>query len=415
MTSSLPPSPLPSPLRNGPRPLPLHLMAQASTLFSSWAVLPSWRSGSFAWKPHLAPEAERLARDIDSVGDEAFKSALTAESRHRVDAFLAGVEAYRRHPYRRAVPEVPELWREGTTRLLDFRTAGASGPPVLVVPSLINRSYIVDLSPRRSLMRSLAARGLRPFLVDWGAPGPGERDFGLDDYIAGRLSRLLDVVVAEAGRPAVVGYCMGGLLALGLGLLRQDAVRGVGLLATPWDFHQPNDHQGRKVAALRPVLEATLDVFGELPLDTLQAMFAAVDPGSIERKFRNFGQLKMAGARARDFVALEDWLNDGVPLTAGVARQTLFDWYVDNLPARSAWRLGGQVIAPKRLVRPALVMVPSKDRIVPPASALALAGELAECRVKVVDSGHIGMVTGARAGTDVYAVLAKWLHRLPGV
>ena len=390
-------------------------MAQASTLLTSWAVLPSWRSGSFAWKPHLAPEAERLAQEIDTVGDETFKNALTAESRRRVDAFLDGVEAYRRHPYRRAVPDAPEIWREGTTRLLDFRTDGTDGPPVLVVPSLINRSYILDLSPRRSLMRSLAARGLRPFLVDWGAPGAEERDFGLDAYVAGRLSRILDVVVGEAGRPAVVGYCMGGLVALGLGLLRLDAVRGVGLLATPWDFHQPNDHQGRMVAALRPALEATLEAFGELPLDALQAMFATVDPGGIERKFRTFGQLKMTGAKARDFVALEDWLNDGVPLTARVARQTLFDWYVDNLPARDAWRLGGQTISPGRLLRPALLMVPSRDRIVPPASAMALAKKLADCRVKVVDSGHIGMVSGARAGTDVYAVLAKWLHRLPGV
>ena len=86
-------------------------------------------------------------------------------------------------------------WRHGTTRLLDYGAAGApvGALPLLVIPSLINRAYVLDLSERASLMRWLAApgegRGFRPFLVDWGAPGTGERRFDLTRYIAGRLAR----------------------------------------------------------------------------------------------------------------------------------------------------------------------------------------------------------------------------------
>ena len=65
------------------------------------------------------------------------------------------------------------LWQEGTTRLLDYAPAG--GMPVLAVPSLVNRAYILDLAPDNSLMRYLAGLGLRPFLVDWDAPGEVER------------------------------------------------------------------------------------------------------------------------------------------------------------------------------------------------------------------------------------------------
>ncbi len=49
------------------------------------------------------------------------------------------------------------LWRDGSTRLLDYRPAG--GAPLLVVPSLINRAYILDLAPGRSLLRHLAEAG----------------------------------------------------------------------------------------------------------------------------------------------------------------------------------------------------------------------------------------------------------------
>src|SRR3546814_6860749 len=89
--------------------------------------------------------------------------------------------------------------------------------PVLVVPSLINRAYVLDLTAERSLLRWLAAHGLRPLLLDWGRPGAEERDFTLTDYIAGRLERALDALRAEeAAPPVLLGYCMGGLLALGL-------------------------------------------------------------------------------------------------------------------------------------------------------------------------------------------------------
>ncbi len=73
-------------------------------------------------------------------------------------------------------------------------------------------------------------------------------------------------------------------------------------------------------------------------------------------------------------MALEDWLNDGVILAGPVARETLFGWYVEDRPARGKWRIGGKAIRPDRYKGPALVMMPSRDRIVPPASAKALAG-----------------------------------------
>src|SRR3546814_17470322 len=99
------------------------------------------------------------------------------------------------------------------------------GIPVLVVPSLFNRGYILDLSAGRSFLRWLADQGFRPFLVDWDSPGEAERRFDLTDYVAGRLEAALNVVLdATGGRPvAVLGYCMGGLLALALAQRRRRA------------------------------------------------------------------------------------------------------------------------------------------------------------------------------------------------
>ena len=62
---------------------------------------------------------------------------------------------------------------------------------MLFVPSLINRAYVLDLLPERSMLRWLATRGIRPLLLDWGWPGPLERQFGLSELITGRLERAL--------------------------------------------------------------------------------------------------------------------------------------------------------------------------------------------------------------------------------
>src|SRR5690606_18043542 len=142
--------------------------------------------------------------------------------------------------------EPPTAWRAGTTRLLDYGAsapdgagpARGSGLPLLVVPSLINRGYVLDLSARARLMRWLAARGFRPFLVDWGAPGAAERQFDLTAYVVARLEPALEAVLATSGRqPALIGYCMGGLLALALAQRRAPDIAGLACLATPWDFH----------------------------------------------------------------------------------------------------------------------------------------------------------------------------------
>jgi len=404
-----PPANLPAP-RQGPRPLPLHLAAATLAWSSSLAALPLLKSGSLAWRAELKPAAQNLAGELAKVKPEAFAAAVVAEAEQRLAAFLDGLSAYRRHSYRRSLPAAPVAWQEGTTRLLDY-TTGGTGPAVLVVPSLINRAYILDLQEQRSFMRFLAAEGFRPYLMDWAAPGETEREFSLDDYIAGRLSRALDRVSATTGsKPLAIGYCMGGLLALGLAQHRRHDLAGMALLATPWDFHAERADQAILIGALAPQFEPLLLLLGELPVDVIQALFAALDPSLALRKFLGFAGLDPNSDRARQFVALEDWLNDGVALAAAVARETLGEWYGRNAAARGGWRVAGRPVTPQDLHLPSIAVIPDQDRIVPPASALALAKAIPNCQILRTATGHIGMMAGAKAEREVWQPLAAWLR-----
>jgi polyhydroxyalkanoate synthase len=420
--------------RPGPRPLPLYLSAAATTWLSSYASSVAWRNGSLDWKPGLSETAASLKGQLDALEaaraaaaaghspaptPESFESAMEEEVRRRLDRFLSGIERYRHHPYRRTIAEPAVCWKEGGTLLLDYGTvpgAVPDGTPILVVPSLVNRGYVLDLTEERSLLRNLARRGYRPFLVDWGFPGEAERRFSLTDYVAGRLEAALEAVLTITGRrPALLGYCMGGLLSLALAQRRPRDISGLLLLATPFDFAADAPPIAASLPMAEPWLSGTLETLGWLPTDWIQALFFALDPLLVINKFLRFGEADATSPEASEFVALEDWLNDGVPLAAPVAREALFGWYGRNTPAIGDWRIAGRTVIPEQVTVRALAMIPARDRIVPPASARALAERLPNATRADVALGHIGMVVSAGAPSRAWTTLHTWLaETMPG-
>jgi polyhydroxyalkanoate synthase len=382
---------------------------------TSRAALPLLKNASLLLKNASLPSnavgdrLRALAAEIEALGAERVTRALDVEIGRRAEAYLAGLEAYRRHPFRRDSASPRVVWRRGTTRLLDYGGNGL-GPAVLAIPSLINRYYVLDLLPERSFLHHLANSGLRTFVVDWGTPGSAERHFALTDYIVRRLEAAFAAAAAIAGGPiGIVGYCMGGLLALALALRRRSLVGCLALLATPWDFHAQNG-RGRLLALFADSLAGVRGTGGGVPVEVIQTLFFFLDPFSAERKFRRFAALDPASDEARRFVALEDWINDGVPLALGVARECGRSWYGDNEPCRGLWRVAGDPVRPQLLDRPALVVVPGRDHIVPPAAAEPLAAALGTASVMRPALGHIGMMAAVRAPEMLWTPIAHWLR-----
>jgi polyhydroxyalkanoate synthase len=396
----------------------------------------TWASSESAWKllkpgsqnssPAREPP-ESLAALLPEIGAlEArsgagqFEQALQREIRRRMERLADGVLAYQRHDIHRTLVDPPAVWREGNTRLLDYGTTNRGSRKrgaraVLVVPSLINRWEVLDLTEEKSLLRAMAAAGLRPYLVDWGTPGDEERGFDTTAYVA-RLERAVGFVAKRARRaPAVLGYCMGGTLTVALAARKPRRVAGLALLAAPWDFHA--DRTGHAfLLSTGPLLAQLADRVGELPVDILQTLFWSLDPWLAVKKFGRFLGMDQQGEHAKEFVLLEDWLNGGAPLAGPTARECLVDWYGDNTPGSNKWVVGGRRIVPAKIKVPSLVMIPSGDRIVPPLSAAALADPkkgLKKARRIDVPLGHIGMVVSGRAPELCWRPLIEWISALP--
>lgn len=378
---------------------------------TAWLSLPAaWPRLKSGWpgsNPDLLARLQKFQERAKNPNPD-FDQALAHAGVERARAFIRGIKAYRHHPAKRTLGPAPVIWQAGTTLLRDYNPAALDAPPVFVVPSLINRFEILDLDRDHSFLRALSAAGLRPLLLDWGMPGAEEEKFTLTDYVTQRLAPALAFAAPQARIP-LLGYCMGGLLALALAALQPERIRALLLLATPWDFHRPDSAIGPQFLALAAQMEAPMAALSHLPVDVIQSLFATFQPTQVMNKFADFAALDPSSPDARHFVLLEDWLNDGVPLAAPTARECLAGWYGENQPGRINWRVGDKLVDPRALAMPSYVVVPGKDRLVPPESARPLARLLPHATLHEPMTGHIGMIASRSAPQQVWAPLIHWL------
>ena len=320
----------------------------------------------------------------------------TAASPARARDALRGLRAFQEMDRGPAAPARPVRAQAGRAVLREF---GGEGPAVAFVPSLINPPHILDL-PGNSLLEWLAGQGLRPLLVDWGTPTAVDREVSVAGHVETLLLPLLDALDEPV---TLVGYCLGGTIALAAAALRP--VRALATIATPWRFGGFPERSRADLANLWAGAGPIADALGAMPMEVLQSAFWRLDPARTIDKFVRFAALDPASEQARAFVALEDWANDGAPLTFAAAREIMEDFFAADLPGRGAWRVGGKPIEPAGLRCPALEIVSTVDRIVPAASAAGVGERLS------LAQGHVGMVIGARARHSLWQPLARWLSR----
>lgn len=295
----------------------------------------------------------------------------------RLRAALAGLEAYQLAERPALADHPPAV---ATARGASLRDYGGAGPPLVVVPSLINSARILDL-PDASLLRWFAERGHRALLVDW---GPCAERADLD--IAGHVRELLVPLIDAAGSGSrLLGYCLGGTMTMHAAALAP--VIAVATLAAPWSFASYPDRD--QIFGLWRAAEPSARQLGMLPIEALQAGFWSLDPDRTVQKYADFAAISPHSAEAARFVAIEDWLNGGEPLPLPAAVD-LFGWF-DRAPSFPE--------APC----PTLHIAATIDRIVP-VETTSSAGE----RI-ALPLGHVGMIVGRQARSQVWEPLSDWL------
>jgi polyhydroxyalkanoate synthase len=291
---------------------------------------------------------------------------------------LAGLKAYERMPRREPAPPKPEVARVGAATLRDH---GGSGPPALLVPSLINPPRILDLDERVSLAGAMTGMGRRVLLIDWG-PADDRKTLS----VAGHVEQMLLPLLRSMNEPvALIGYCLGGTMAIAAANLV--AVERVATIAAPWNFALYPEASRAALKDMWSHSESAAEALGALPMEVLQAAFWSLDPARTVKKFAEFGRLDPGSAEARRFVELEEWANEGEPLPYPAAKELIEDLFGADLSGSGWWEVGGKPVADELAV-PALHFTADHDRIAPAATAPA-------GRRIGIAAGHVGMIVGS--------------------
>lgn len=325
----------------------------------------------------------------------ALALAETGGDRARMAAVLSGLRAYQEHPTARTRRAHRVVAEAGRCRLVDH---GGAGPPVVLVPSLVNAADVFDLAPGASLVESLSAVGLHPLVVEWGAPGPEERALDIDGLVTARLLPL----IATLGEPVhLVGYCLGGTIAIAAAAIVPP--RSLALVAAPWHFSRYPAARRAALGALWAEIAPAARATGVVPVDLLQPGFWELDRARSVAKFERFGALDPGSAEATRYVLVEDWVNGGPPIGHAAAAHIFERFYRDDEPGRGLWAIDGRAIDPAALSCPLLNIIARRDLIVPAAAAPRAGEQLA------LELGHVGMMVGGRAFALLHAPLARWL------
>ncbi len=203
------------------------------------------------------------------------------------------------------------LHAEAGLTLRRYAPVDADGPPVLLVPAPIKRSYIWDLAPEISVVRHWLARGYRVYLAEW-TPAPSNEDFGLDEYGERLLAACQRAIAADAASEQliVVGHSLGGILAAIHSCLHPDKTAATILLESPLHFEE-------KSCCFRPLVQALphagllAATFRQVPGVILNMMSALAEPQAFQWEGMTDRYLSLGNpqAMATD-MRVERWTHD---------------------------------------------------------------------------------------------------------
>lgn len=307
--------------------------------------------------------------------------------------------------------------RHDKLKLRYYPPPAGSSPraPVVLVPSMINRAYILDLEPDRSLVRALAAAGHPTYLVDWGVPGPEDAREDVGYVIEELLHRSIDRACrhAHAERALVLGYCQGGTLAAVWAALHPERCAGLVALNAPVKFSEAGRFR-EFVDPARFHVDEAIDADGLVPVSVMKPAFQMLDPVGSWTKYLSVDEASADPHRLARVMARERWLEENVPMPGAFAREFIRACYQEDRLVAGTWEVRGRRVELRAIRCPVLVVMCARDFISPAGACAPLAEAVgaADVETHTLSAGHIGVVVGAEGPRTFYPLLDRWFRRV---
>ncbi len=288
--------------------------------------------------------------------------------------------------------------------------------PLLLVFAIMNRPHVLDLRPGHSFVEYMLRRGYDLYLLDWGAPGPEDRNLTFDDYTLEYLPRVVRKVKALSGVEQfnMLGWCLGALISTMYAALRpDDGLKNLVLLTAPLDFTDKTAGgfiRWTSDKAFDP--DRIIDAFGNVPGEMIDYGAKALKPvenfiGTYLNLWDNIDNPKVV----ESWHAMNTWVRDIIPMAGGAYRQLIRDFYKENRLMAGTLRLRGEQVDLARLTANVLNVIAEGDHITPPCQSEGVLDRIGSRDKEVfrVRGGHIGIMAGSGAERTTWPHIDQWL------
>lgn len=304
------------------------------------------------------------------------------------------------------------VYRKHKTKLIHYiNPASQYKTPVFITFALVNKPYILDLIPGKSVVEYLVKAGLDVYMLDWGIPSDSDADKGLDQYINLYMDTMVDKIREFSGceKISLMGYCMGGTMSLIYSALHPEKIRNLIVMATPFDF-SIRDGLLFRWSKEFPVEELT-DLYGNCPGWYLDLSFLSLKPLNPLDKGVNLYKNILDDKFMELFMAMEKWSADSQPVPGKAYREFVRYCFQQNLLIQNRLEIGGETVDLSRIQSPLLNIIAQRDHLVPPSSSMEIGTHIGSDDKEIItcDTGHIGLSVSGKAFKQVWNKVSQWL------
>jgi polyhydroxyalkanoate synthase len=351
----------------------------------------------------LAAALDAQAETMDAVADATRKASIAPERAVEIETIDVG----------QTPSEV--VYEENKLELLHYesRTEEQNEVPILIVYALINKPYILDLQPDRSVIRRLLDAGHDVYMIDWNEPSRLDQNLGLHDYINRYIDNCVDEVAERSGQEKInlLGYCMGGTMSAIYSALNPEKVNALGLMAAGLCFDRTGGILEDWGSEEYYDPEDVADAFGNVPAEMLDDGFALMDPidNYLSKYITLYENLESDGF-VQNFSRMERWLDEGIDLAGQAYVEFLQKIYQNNELYNNELEINGERVDVGNIDMPIIQIIGEYDHLIPPEASKPFNDIVGSDDVTTIEypTGHIGMSVSSSSHEDVWPQVCDW-------
>ena len=313
--------------------------------------------------------------------------------------------------------EKEEVLRIGKMRLFHYKPIVTARKliktPLLITYALVNRQYMMDIQPDRSVIKSFLEGGLDVYVIDWGYPTAEDMYLTMDDYINWYLGDCVDYIRKETKKDKInlLGVCQGGTFSTIYTSLHPDKIKNLVTMVVPIDF-STDDGLLFKWSRYMNV-DSLIDAYdGVVPGDVMNVAYLILKP--LELTLNKYVAMtdKMADPEyLKNFVRMEKWVFDSPGQVGATLSQFINDLYQDNKLIKGELEIGGEKVDLKNITMPLLCACAEYDHLVPLSASRPLMDAVGSKDKEFISfkTGHIGMYVSSKSQKSISPKIIDWL------